>query len=243
MSTADPWSALADDTLLKGLLERIDERLPPEQAQLVGAFVKVYLRRLPDEQFAQTPPEDVYAHVLSMFGFVDSRGTEPVAVRVFTPDRERDGYTTVGSVVEVSTDDAPFLVDSVVEEIQSHGLGVHRLIHPVIGTDRGPDGRIRHVVHAREAVTHESAMHYELDRRLSSADQEDLRAAILRVLHDVRLADSVATIRFWRDARGDSHAEVLRSRGRFRLVQQPPPESLTATVRERFGALVDTLRR
>ncbi len=63
------------------------------------------------------------------------------------------------------------------------------------------------------------------------------------VLHDVRLADSVATIRFWRDARGDSHAEVLRSRGRFRLVQQPPPESLTATVRERFGALVDTLRR
>ena len=70
MSTADPWSALADDTLLKGLLERIDERLPPERAQLVGAFVKVYLRRLPDEQFAQTPLEDVYAHVLSMFGFV-----------------------------------------------------------------------------------------------------------------------------------------------------------------------------
>jgi glycogen debranching enzyme len=62
------------------------------------------------------------------------------------------------------------------------------------------------------------------------------------VLHDVRLADSVATIRFWRDARGDSHAEVLRSRGRFRLVQQPPPESLTATVRRRLGALVDTLR-
>ena len=137
-------SIVVDDTLLKGLLERIDERLPPERAQLVGAFVKVYLRRLPDEQFAQTPLEDVYAHVLSMFGFVDSRGTEPVAVRVFTPDRERDGYATVGSVVEVSTDDAPFLVDSVVEEIQSHGLGVHRLIlMPPARLDA--DGLERHV--------------------------------------------------------------------------------------------------
>lgn len=62
------------------------------------------------------------------------------------------------------------------------------------------------------------------------------------LLHDVRLGDSVATIRFWRDARGDSHAEVVRSRGPFHLVQQPPPESLTATVRRRVRALVDTVR-
>jgi glycogen debranching enzyme len=62
------------------------------------------------------------------------------------------------------------------------------------------------------------------------------------LLHDVRLADATATIRFWRDTRGDSHAEIVRSEGRFRLVKQPPPESLTATVGRRVGALVDTVR-
>jgi glycogen debranching enzyme len=62
------------------------------------------------------------------------------------------------------------------------------------------------------------------------------------LLHDVRLADGMATLRFWRDATGESHAEVVRSEGSFRLIQQPPPESLTATVRRRLGALVDTVR-
>ncbi|MEX0754935.1 MAG: NAD-glutamate dehydrogenase [Actinomycetota bacterium] len=188
MTTIDPWSALADDTLLKGLLERIAERLPPDRAEALSLFATLYLRRLPDEEFSRAPVEEVYAHVLGLFDFVDERGNEPVAVRAFTPDLERDGYATVGSVIEISTEDAPFLVDSVTEEIVAHGLGVHRLIHPVIGTDRGPDGRIRRVLHAREAPTRESAIHVEVDRRPSSGDLEDLRVAILRVLRDVRLA-------------------------------------------------------
>lgn len=60
------------------------------------------------------------------------------------------------------------------------------------------------------------------------------------VLHDLRLADAMATIRFWRDAAGRSHAETLESRGTFRLVQQPPPESLSAGIGDRLRALLDT---
>jgi glycogen debranching enzyme len=62
------------------------------------------------------------------------------------------------------------------------------------------------------------------------------------VLRDLRLGDAIATLRFWRDEAGRSHAEVLQSRGTFRLLHQPPPESLTATARRRLGALVDTIR-
>jgi glycogen debranching enzyme len=60
------------------------------------------------------------------------------------------------------------------------------------------------------------------------------------ILHDVRLADAIATLRFWRDENGRSHSEVVTSRGTFRLLQQPPPESLTAGLRDRFRALIDT---
>ena len=62
------------------------------------------------------------------------------------------------------------------------------------------------------------------------------------VLHDVRLATATATIRCWRDPDGGSHAEVLESRGPFRLVQQPPPESLSAGWGDRLRALFDTVR-
>jgi glycogen debranching enzyme len=62
------------------------------------------------------------------------------------------------------------------------------------------------------------------------------------VLHDVRLGDAKATIRFWRDDRARSHAEMLEKDGTFRLIQQPPPESLSAGVSDRLRALFDTIR-
>lgn len=62
------------------------------------------------------------------------------------------------------------------------------------------------------------------------------------VVHDLRLADAVATLRFWRDDSGVSHVETLQKRGTLRVVKQPPPESLTAGLRDRMSALFDTVR-
>jgi len=58
----------------------------------------------------------------------------------------------------------------------------------------------------------------------------------------LRLGDATATLRFWRDDSGDSHADVVEKRGKFHLVRQPPPESLHAGMRDRLGALIETVR-
>ena len=53
-------------------------------------------------------------------------------------------------------------------------------------------------------------------------------------------AGPTATLRCWRDDDGNSHAEILHKHGTLRLVQQPPPESLTAGRRAiALCALVD----
>jgi glycogen debranching enzyme len=62
------------------------------------------------------------------------------------------------------------------------------------------------------------------------------------VVQDLRLAGSTASLRFWRDGSGASHGEILHKRGPFRLVKQPPPESLTAGVVDRLTALFDSVR-
>jgi glycogen debranching enzyme len=61
------------------------------------------------------------------------------------------------------------------------------------------------------------------------------------VVHNLRLAGATATIRFWRDDNGGSHAEVLHKCGTLRLLKQPPLESLNAGVRDRFSALADSV--
>ena len=61
------------------------------------------------------------------------------------------------------------------------------------------------------------------------------------ILHGVRLGDATATVRCWREPDGSTHASVLQKRGTFHLVHQPPPESLTATLRDRMTALIDSV--
>jgi hypothetical protein len=61
------------------------------------------------------------------------------------------------------------------------------------------------------------------------------------ILRGLRIGGATATLRFWRDRRGASHAEVVHKRGTLHLLRQPPPESLSATWRDRFSALGDRL--
>jgi glycogen debranching enzyme len=58
-------------------------------------------------------------------------------------------------------------------------------------------------------------------------------------LSGLRIGGATATLRFHRDGGGHSHVEVVRKRGTLHVVKQPPPESLTAGLSDRFTALVD----
>jgi len=58
----------------------------------------------------------------------------------------------------------------------------------------------------------------------------------------LRLGEATASLRFWRDESGASHAEVIEKQGPFHLVRQPPLESLHAGVGDRFAAVVESVR-
>ena len=75
------------------------------------------------------------------FELAGARNGAPAAVRAFNPTLEEHGYQPAGSVVETSTPDIPFLVDSVSEELLARGLRVVRNPHPIVGLRRGALGR------------------------------------------------------------------------------------------------------
>ncbi len=61
------------------------------------------------------------------------------------------------------------------------------------------------------------------------------------VMQDLRVGGATVTLRCWRKTNGESEFDVIRQRGDLRIVRQPPPESLSAGLGDRFGALVDTV--
>jgi glutamate dehydrogenase len=190
------------------LFELIDEQVPDDRAQVVRGFARAYLRRLGRDGSDGISAPDLLAEVLALFEFACHRDGEPMAVRAFNPTREEYGYEPAGSVVETNTDDLPFLLDSVLGELEARGLSTVRVRHPIMATERGGDGRIRAVRDPRGATHRESVMHFDLDRRLGGDELRDLEEAIRGVLEAVR-----AVVR-------DFPAMVERTHGMARLARQ-----------------------
>ncbi|MBW8751161.1 MAG: NAD-glutamate dehydrogenase [Propionibacteriales bacterium] len=114
-------------------------------------------------------------------------------VRIFTPSVDAEGWSADGhTVVEVITDDMPFLVDSVTMALDQVDHDVHLVIHPQLVVRRDVAGHLHEVLDDQadvkaHDVSRESWMHLEIDR-IGADDIPPLQQLLEKVLSDVREA-------------------------------------------------------
>ena len=157
----------------------------------VGAFLQAYYRHVAAEDVVGRDPVDVYGAAMSHKQLAARRPQGTAVVRVFTPSVEEHGWSSGHTVVEVVTDDMPFLVDSVTAELTRRGRALHLVIHPQLAVCRDVTGAMHRLLpddtHDDESVA-ESWMHIEIDRETEEGDLADLASALQHVLRDVREA-------------------------------------------------------
>ncbi|MGA9828837.1 MAG: NAD-glutamate dehydrogenase domain-containing protein, partial [Rhodanobacteraceae bacterium] len=172
------------DLRVGAVIEQLSDRLsgpPLREAQL---FVKQFLSRIPAEDIATRPPEDWAELALGLLEFARERKADTAIVRVFNPGA---GVESTHSVVEVVTDDMPFLVDSIGVALTESRLQVHTAIHPSYRVLRNGSGRMLAISDdaAAEGST-ESMMVFEIDRITEKAELERLTQRVSAALDDVR---------------------------------------------------------
>jgi len=103
--------------------------------------------------------------------------------------RLRGGETEgSGGILEIVTDDMPYLVESVLAAVRRAGGEARRVIHPIVVVERAADGELRAVLPDADPVAPppgaiaESWIHVDLGRRVPAG----LEADVAEVLHDVR---------------------------------------------------------
>ena len=102
---------------------------------------------------------------------------------------DRDGWCSPHTVVEVVSDDMPFLVDSVTMELGRQGHGIDLVIHPVIHVRRDQDGVLTDVLeHSASDAIPESILHAEVTRDADDEALETLKRNVERVLTEVKTA-------------------------------------------------------
>lgn len=174
--------------LLEHIAEAARRRLGEETAGLLLAFFASYYGRAPLKDLRAFSPETLLATALAHWRLAERRPTHTARIRVYNPRADRDGWASEHTVVEVVTDDMPFLVDSLTGELNRRDLGVLLVIHPVVRVRRDAEGALLGLAGEDDAAgIAESFMHVEVGRQ-SEPDLAAIADGVAAVLADVRAA-------------------------------------------------------
>ncbi|WP_329313647.1 NAD-glutamate dehydrogenase [Streptomyces sp. NBC_01278] len=200
---------VAENSPAGGLLPTGSEQGERADRDTTLAYLQRYYLHTAPEDLLDRDPVDVFGAALSHYRLAENRPQGTANVRVHTPTVEENGWTSSHSVVEVVTDDMPFLVDSVTNELSRQSRGIHVVIHPQVVVRRDVTGKLIEILgpdcdaHGpKTARPHdslvESWIHVEIDRETDRADLKQITDDLRRVLSDVR--ESVEDWEKMRDA-------------------------------------------
>jgi len=184
-------------------------------------LLRYYYRHVASEDIVERSEVDLYGAAMSQYKLSVHRPQGTANIRVFTPTVSEHGWSANGhTVVEVVTDDMPFLVDSVTMELAAQNRDVHTVVHPQIMVRRDVTGALQEVFTSDDSepgaeahdVFRESWMHIEIDRESDKQELAAIEQSLAKVLLDVREA-----IEDW----GKMHAQALAIVAD--LEENPPP--------------------
>lgn len=167
-----------------------------KEVELLEAFAQRYFSSASLEDLKERSISDLYGILLSHWRFIYERAADEAKVRIFNP-AETDGWKSTHTVIQISHNDIPFLVDSVRMVINRYGYQIHFIIHfGGFKVKRNHQHRIVELMTngaLDKDVSTEAPIYIEIDRVADEKTMDEMRADIERVLGDVR-----ASVHDWR---------------------------------------------
>lgn len=186
--------------LIEGAVKVLSEEA--DGAEALSKFAAALFREGAAEDLVTYSAAELAVIARDTFERMADRRSGQAFVRVFNPKPvSGDGVLGDVSAVEIVNDNMPFLVDSVMSELQGASVDLRLVLHPVLWVNRDANGHLTHVHgHERpmgdETALRESVILFHVEQMDSVSDRDALEAGIHAVLADVRLA-----VRDWKAMR------------------------------------------
>nr|WP_321524205.1 NAD-glutamate dehydrogenase [uncultured Cohaesibacter sp.] len=185
-------------------LKRAHEKLLSEARALAAkssALEADFLERF----FIQGDIEDLSRYSAEELAFLSHHSLEKFQapfdgkhrIDIFEPsfkDR-KDAFTNQISIIELHNINKPFLVDSIMGELQQAGLDIHLVLHPIMNVERDAENRAvalreRKDVQTNPQLRRESLIHVHISRLSNGEKRKQLQKTLDAILDDV---DSVVS--------------------------------------------------
>ncbi len=165
----------------------IDQSLPSSPPAL-SSFIEQLYAHVPLTELSEGNAKSWQHIAKELFAFIQSRTLGQPALRLYTPKGEAE---TRYSIIEILNDDMPFLVDSIMAELNRQGIKIYQIIHPVLKVRRDEEGMLLELLKNDEekpGIARESVMHLQISRITDEALFNTLENSLKEVLSNVRMA-------------------------------------------------------
>ncbi len=161
--------------------------------ELLVTFVPRFFSACSTEELRARSIDELTAIVKTEWAFIQGREPGKTKIRIFNPEATKEGWHSGHSVILLSNDDIPFVVDSTRMVINQHGYQIHFIVHfGGLKVKRDAAAKITEILpigkNENGSATTEAPIYIEIDRLPDEQAREALETDIMRVMEDVRLS-------------------------------------------------------
>lgn len=175
----------------------IKNHAPEKEIHLLDAFAQRYYLASSVEDLKHRSIQNLYGILYSHWKFISQRSPGEAKIKIFNPEKSVDGWESTHTIIQISHDDIPFLVDSIRMVINHYGYQIHFIVHfgglKVIRNKQHNITKLLPLGEIEKDATSEAPIYIEIDRLTDEKDMSELGVEIDKVLGDVR-----ASVADWR---------------------------------------------
>jgi len=182
--------------LIQDLLDYAAKKISKNELVNFGKFLISYYRSVADEEMEGRTLEELFGIAYSHWISLANRKPGEINLNVYNPNMENNGWQSRRTVIQLTQDDMPFLIDTMVMELNRLGINMHFILHTsYFRVLRTPEGLVSKVLGPEDPVEDgsvvEAPVYIEIDRQEDAPKVlKNIQKNLIKVLGDVCLAVS-----------------------------------------------------
>ena len=175
---------------IKQIKTTLEQRLCDKEKLPATQIAEAYLSKIKPKTLAQQSVLEMCSKMTSLWRFIKYCRQEEVLVRVYNPSPEEHQWHSTHSIIEILCCNKPFLLTSVLMELDRQNLQVYSLNHVVYDACRDTDNALTGLVTTgntrKKTEKHvEFILYIEVERQSTEKELNRLKNAVCSVLNDV----------------------------------------------------------
>lgn len=160
------------------------KRMSNKECEQIQSLADAYYQEVSLKNLSQINMDDCYGALLCLWQFLQIRQPEQVKIRAYNPEPESHHWHSTHSIIEIVVDDMPFLVSSILMELDRQKIRVYNLNHPTLQSERDHSGQLNSIG-SHKSGRKEAVIRIEIDRQPEYLDLEKVVSGIRSIVEDV----------------------------------------------------------